>query len=100
LGSINELKEPTTFLDAKDDAKWCKTMNEELEALKRNKTWTLTSLPKGTKLVGCKWIYKIKYNSDGFIERYKARLVVKDFIQTYGIDYQKTFTSVVKMNTV
>jgi Reverse transcriptase (RNA-dependent DNA polymerase)/gag-polypeptide of LTR copia-type/Integrase core domain/GAG-pre-integrase domain len=100
LGSINELKEPTTFLDAKDNAKWCKAMNEELEALERNKTWTLTPLPKGTKPVGCKWVYKIKYNSDGSVERYKARLVAKGFTQTYGIDYQETFAPVAKMNTV
>jgi Reverse transcriptase (RNA-dependent DNA polymerase) len=57
-------------------------------------------LPQGKKLVGCKWVYKLKYNSDGTVERYKARLVAKGYTQTYGIDYQETFAPVAKMNIV
>jgi Reverse transcriptase (RNA-dependent DNA polymerase) len=75
-------------------------MKEELKALKKNKAWVIVQLPKGKKLVGCKWVYKIKYNSNGTIERYKARLVTKGYTQTYGIDYQEIFAPVVKMNTV
>jgi Reverse transcriptase (RNA-dependent DNA polymerase) len=52
------------------------------------------------KHVGCKWVYKIKYNSDGTVERYKTRLVAKGYTQTYGIGYQKTFAPVAKMSTV
>ena len=64
-------------------------MKEEMEALLKNKTWILVNLPKGHKIVGCKWVFSIKYKVDGTIERYKARLVAKGFTQTYGVDYQE-----------
>jgi hypothetical protein len=54
-------------------------MNIEMDALKKNRTWELVTLPKGKKPVGCKWVYTIKYRADGSIERYKARLVAKGF---------------------
>jgi Reverse transcriptase (RNA-dependent DNA polymerase) len=57
-------------------------------------------LPNGKKLVGYKWVYKIKCHSNGTIERYKARLVAKSYIQTYRIDYEETFAPVAKMNTI
>jgi hypothetical protein len=75
-------------------------MVEELEALKKNKTWELTDLPKGKNTVGCKWIYSVKQNAEGKVERYKARLVARGYSQTYGIDYDETFAPVAKMSTV
>lgn len=75
-------------------------MQEELEALKKNNTWKLVPLPEGKKIVGCKWVFSIKYKADGSIDRYKARLVGKGFTHTYGIDYSKTFSRVAKLNTV
>jgi hypothetical protein len=52
-------------------------MREELDALEKNNTWKIMQLPQGKKLVGCKWVYKLKYNSDGTVERCKARLAAK-----------------------
>ena len=54
----------------------------------------------GKKMIGCKWVFSVKYKSDRTIDRYKARLVAKGYAQTYGIDYQETFALVTKMNTV
>ncbi|WJX71430.1 hypothetical protein P8452_55426 [Trifolium repens] len=71
-----------------------------MKALEKNKTWSIMTLPDGKKTVGCKWVFTVKYNSDGSIERYKARLVAKGFTQTYGIDYSETLAPVAKLNTV
>ena len=54
-----------------------------MNALEGNKIWEVVNLPNGKKVVGCKWVFTLKYKLDGTIERYKARLVAKGFTQTY-----------------
>ena len=73
---------------------------EEWHALKKNETWEIVDLPQNTKLVGCRWVFTIKCNTDGSIERYKARLVARGYTQTYGVDYQETFAPVAKLSSV
>ena len=75
-------------------------MKEELDALSKNHTWDLVTLPLRKFVVGCKWFYKIKTCSDGSIERYKARLVAKDFTQEYEIDCEETFTPVARISSI
>ena len=73
--------------EALRDPKWVEAMQSEMDALEKNGTWTLVDLPDNKKPVGCKWVYTLKYNAEGKIERYKARLVAKGYTQTYGIDF-------------
>ncbi|RVW46449.1 Retrovirus-related Pol polyprotein from transposon RE2 [Vitis vinifera] len=81
-------------------SEWKKAVQDEIDALEKNGTWTITDLPVGKRPVGCKWIFTIKYKADGSVERFKARLVARGFTQSYGIDYQETFAPVAKLNTI
>ncbi|XP_060185890.1 uncharacterized protein LOC132615322 [Lycium barbarum] len=69
-------------------------------ALKQNNTWDIVSCPSNMRPIGCKWVYSIKLHSDGTLARYKARLVILDNKQEYGVDYEETFVPVAKMTTV
>ncbi len=92
--------EPTYFEQAIRNPKWDNAMDEEMVALDANATWELVALPKDKKVIGCKWVYKIKHNANGSMSRFKARLVAKGYAQTYGIDYEETYSPVAKMTTV
>ncbi|XP_022872376.1 uncharacterized protein LOC111391391 [Olea europaea var. sylvestris] len=74
--------------------KWIDAMNEEYKSMQDNKVWNLISLPEGVKSNGCKWMFKIKRDSNGNVERYKACLVAKDFTKKEGIDFKETFSPI------
>ena len=71
-----------------------------MRALDANDTWALVDSSPHYKPIRCKWVYKIKYNVDGSVKRYKAQLVAEGYVQTHRIDYDETFARVVKMTTV
>lgn len=75
-------------------------MDAEYMALMKNKTWRLVPPQKGRNIIDCKWVYKMKRKVDGTLDRYKAHLVAKGFKQRYGIDYEDTFSPVVKAVTI
>lgn len=70
---------------------WCQAMENEIRALHEIETWILTDLPAGKKAVGCRWVYTVKFEQDGSVERLKARLVAKGCTQTPGVDYETPF---------
>ncbi|GJU15952.1 retrovirus-related pol polyprotein from transposon RE1 [Tanacetum coccineum] len=77
--ALSSITEPRGFKTASKDPKWMGAMIEELQALQQNKTWTLVPRPQPTNIGGSKWVYRVKYNSDGTIERYKACLVAQGY---------------------
>lgn len=102
LASAKEIEqeEPRSFAEAKQSKDWDiwnGSMGEEMTSLEENHTWDLTERPKNQKVIGCKWLYKLKPSIPGVEEpRYKSRPVAKGFAQIEGIDYNKVFAPVVK----
>jgi hypothetical protein len=92
--------EPTCFEQAVGNPKWDNAMDEEMVTLDVNATWELAVLPKNKKAIGCKWVYKVKHNADGSMSRYKTKLVTKGYAQTYGINYEETYSLVAKMTSI
>ena len=98
--SLSSLVVPKSYREALSHPSWRKAMEEEMHALELNHTWDLIPKPARTSTVGCHWVFTIKQNPDGTVDRLKARLVAKDFTQTYGFDYTETFSPVAKLNFI
>ena len=90
--SISSIVEPKTYAQAVN--------HNEINALVQTGTCEFADLPIGKQTVGCKWVYKTKHKADGSIERFKARLVAKEFTKQEGIDFRETFSPVAKITTV
>jgi hypothetical protein len=93
-------EEPTTFREAESHECWKKAMQEEINSIVENGTWTLVDLPAGTKPIGLKWVYKVKRNEQGVIVKYKARLVAKGYVQRPGIDFDEVYAPVARLESV
>lgn len=92
--------EPSTIEDAKmrpDWTRWEDAIGTELKSLDEAHTWDIVPWPKNTNIVSCKWVFKIKRNAAGEIDKYKAQLVARGFTQVYGVDYYETYAPVARL---
>ena len=72
-------RDPILYKEGASDEKWIQTMNEEIQSIKKNNTWELTTLPIRNKHIGVKWVYKTKYKPNSKVDLFKARLVAKGY---------------------
>lgn len=94
LRASDDVRTPSSYKEAVasvESDKWNEAMVEEMNGIKDHEIYQLVPLPPGKKLIGARWVYKIKHNADGSVERYKARWVAQGFTQDWGIDYDETF---------
>lgn len=92
--------EHTCVTQALSDPNWKRAIDEEYKALVHNDTWELVPFSTRFNVVRNKWVFKLKLNPDGSIQRYKARLIAKGFLQTSKVDFSETYSPVVKAATV
>jgi hypothetical protein len=98
FAGISAGTDPRTYkqaMNSPDVLHWKKAMLEEINALLQNGTWEIVRLPEGEKAIGSGWVFRIKRNADGSIERYKGRFVAKGFSQCPGLDFTKVFAPTV-----
>ncbi|GJT05617.1 retrotransposon protein, putative, ty1-copia subclass [Tanacetum coccineum] len=100
LGYHGEPPNYQAALSDPESEKWLEAMNAEMQSMKDNQVWNLVDLPPNCKTVGSKWLFNKNTDMDGNIHTYKAHLVAKGFTQTYGVDYEETFSPVAEIKAI
>jgi len=100
MSQVMSVEKHLNFEKSKDHKEWINAMQEEYDSIVKNDTWELNELSENKVPIGSKWVYKSKFNFDVSINKFKARLVAKDYSQKEGIDYDDTFSLVAKMNII
>ncbi|KAG8481238.1 hypothetical protein CXB51_026069 [Gossypium anomalum] len=91
--------EPSSYEEAARDMNWKKTIEEEMDMIQKNQTWDLVERSE-KKVIGVRWVFRAKFNTDGSLNKHKARLVVKGYCQQYGVDFEETFAPVARLDTI
>ena len=97
---VDEPKSMKVAMNSEHSAQWKEAMQCEYISLLKNETWELVPSPRGINIVGCRWVFKVKRNADGTIDRFKARLVAQGYSQTYGVDYSEVFSPVARFSAI
>ncbi|XP_074377233.1 uncharacterized protein LOC141718750 [Apium graveolens] len=94
------IDEPVNYAQAVKDVKWRDAMKQEMNSIEANETWRLMELPPDQKIIGLKWIYKLKKDANGKVVKHKARLVAKGYVQEHGIDFDEVYAPVTHIEIV
>ena len=97
---MDELAFFSEALHSPDRDEWMIDMQDEMSSMDKNNVWELVDHPLGRKTIGNKWVIKVKRKADGSIDRYNTRLVAKGYTQREGIDYEDTFSPVVRFASI
>ena len=95
--------DPKSYEEAmasRDSAFWKEAVNDEMDSILSNNTWVLVDLPTSSKPIGCIWVFRRKYNTNGSIQTFKVRLVAKGFKQRKGVDYFDTYVPVARITSI
>ncbi len=99
-GEHHELQTYQEVVLGEESELWQKNMDEEMRSLLENGTWELVGRPEGVKPIPMKWVYKVKRDAQGNVERYKSHLVAKGFLHKQGVDFEKVYAPVSKHTTL
>lgn len=100
MDELMKIHEPTNVEEALASPEWKESMQAEYDSIIKNQTWELVDRPHNRKVIDTKWIWRVRYKSDGTLENYNSRLVVQGFSQVEGFDFQETFTPTTKITTI
>lgn len=92
--------EPSSYEEVARNKCWKKAMEAEIDMIHKNDTWDLVDRPDQKKVISAKWVFMAKFNTDGYLNKHKARLVVKGYSQQFGINIEETFAPVARLDTI
>ena len=92
--------EPINYEKAVKLSEWRNAMQEEIYIIENNQTWVLVDKPCNKNIIGVKWIFRTKLNTDGLINKHKARLIAKGYSQQPRIDFYETFSLIARLDTI
>ena len=100
---LHLIDEPSTIEEAiagNNSEEWIEAADSEYQSLIENDTWELVDLPEDWKAIGSKWVFRVKYDNQGEVKKFKGRLVAQGFSQKYGIDYDEVFSPVARLSSI